>query len=208
MLQSNHRPNRDGFLGYLSAPRCGRVITVIGQVSSENVELAGDHRPRVTDFYLVLRGQEHPKLACREGRRRHCWALPRPQPTQRAVRNLKEMEEGNFGKHKHYKFSAEWAFEWAAFTKSWVRQSDNVQAHLSTITASTCYNLAPSGIFCAVILIKAVLCRRCRAAMRKRTINQQHKGSTQSLVLSYSKETIFAFCHGVKQERLHFGFQG
>lgn len=99
-------------------------------------------------------------------------------------------------------------FEWAAFTKSWVRQSDNVQAHLSTITASTCYNLAPSGIFCAVILIKAVLCRRCRAAMRKRTINQQHKGSTQSLVLSYSKETIFAFCHGVKQERLHFGFQG
>lgn len=106
MLQSNHRPNRDGFLGYLSAPWCGRVITVIGQVSSENVELAGDHPPRVTDFYLVLRGQEHPKLACREGRRRHCWALPRPQPAQRAVRNLKEMEEGNFGKHKHYKFSA------------------------------------------------------------------------------------------------------
>lgn len=100
MLQSNHRPNRDGFLGYLSAPRCGRVITVIGQVSSENVELAGDHPPRVTDFYLVLRGQEHPKLACREGRRRHCWALPGPQPAQRAVRNLKEMEEGNFGKHK------------------------------------------------------------------------------------------------------------
>lgn len=105
-LELSHGRNRDGFLSYLFAPWCGRVVTVIGQVSCEDVELAGDHPPRVTHFYLVLRGQEHPELAGREGQRRHYRVLPRPQSAQRAVRNLKETEEDDLEKHKRYKCSA------------------------------------------------------------------------------------------------------
>lgn len=54
-------------LGYLFAFWCGRMITIVGQVSSKDVELAGNHPPRVSHFDLVLWGQEDPELAGREG---------------------------------------------------------------------------------------------------------------------------------------------
>lgn len=52
------------------------MVTIVGQVSREDVELAWNHPPRVSHLDLVLWGQEGPELAGREGRRRHCWALP------------------------------------------------------------------------------------------------------------------------------------
>ncbi len=63
-------------LRYLFALRCGRVVAIVGQVPSEDVELAWNHPPRVSHLDLVLWGQEGPELAGGEGRRRHCWALP------------------------------------------------------------------------------------------------------------------------------------
>lgn len=82
--------NRSVSLDYLFASWCGRVVAIVGQVSSEDVELAGNHPPRVSHGGLVLWGQEDPELAGGERRRRHRWAFPRPQTTQRAVSNLKE----------------------------------------------------------------------------------------------------------------------
>lgn len=78
---------------YLFALRWGRVVAVVGQVPSEDVELAGNHPPRVPNLDLVLGGQEDSELAGGEGRRRHRWALPGPQPTQRAVRHLQESDD-------------------------------------------------------------------------------------------------------------------
>lgn len=69
------------------------MVTIVGQVPSEDVELAGNHPPRVPNLDLVLGGQEDSELAGGEGRRRHRWALPGPQPTQRAVRHLQERDD-------------------------------------------------------------------------------------------------------------------
>lgn len=69
------------------------MVTIVGQVPSEDVELAGNHPPRVPNLDLVLGGQEESELAGGEGRRRHHWALPGPQPTQRAVRHLQERDD-------------------------------------------------------------------------------------------------------------------
>lgn len=93
--QSDAKQCENQSLGYLFALRRGRVVTIVGQVSSEDVELAGNHPPRVPHFDLVFWGQEDPELAGREGGRWHCWALPRAQPTQRAVRHLQEHDEIN-----------------------------------------------------------------------------------------------------------------
>lgn len=71
------------------------MVPIVGQVTSEDVELARNHPPRVSHFDLVLRGQEDPELAGGEGRRRHCWALPRVQPAQRAVSHLREQNDIN-----------------------------------------------------------------------------------------------------------------
>lgn len=73
---------------YLFAFWCGRVVTVVRQVPSEYIKFAGNNPPRVSHFHFVLWRQENSELAGRERRRRHCRVLPRPQPTQRAVRNL------------------------------------------------------------------------------------------------------------------------
>lgn len=70
------------------------MVTIVGQVSSKDVELARNHPPRVSHVHLVLRGQEDPELAGRERRRRHRRALPRPQPTEGAVRNLRAKRDG------------------------------------------------------------------------------------------------------------------
>lgn len=58
----------EAFPRYLFALRRGRVVATVGQVPGEDVELAGDHPPRVAHSALVLWGQEHPELAGREGR--------------------------------------------------------------------------------------------------------------------------------------------
>lgn len=43
------------FHKYLFAFWRGRVVTVVGQVASEDVELAGNHPPRVSHLQLILR---------------------------------------------------------------------------------------------------------------------------------------------------------
>lgn len=58
------------------------MVTAVGEVSSEDVELAGNHPPRVPHFHLVFWGQEHPELAGVERGRRHCRARPGAESTQ------------------------------------------------------------------------------------------------------------------------------
>lgn len=84
--------NTGEFLKYLFALWWGRVVTIVGQVPGEDIELARNHPPRVAHFPVVLWGQEGPKLAGRERGKRHCWALPWTQPTHWAVRHLQDQE--------------------------------------------------------------------------------------------------------------------
>lgn len=43
------------FYKYLFALRRGRMVPIVGQVASEDVELAWNHPPRVSHLHLILR---------------------------------------------------------------------------------------------------------------------------------------------------------
>lgn len=52
---------------YLFAPRGGRVVAIVGQISGEDVQLARYDPPRVPRLPFTLRGQKDPELSSREG---------------------------------------------------------------------------------------------------------------------------------------------
>lgn len=58
------------------------MVPIIGQVSSEDVELTGNHPPSVSNFHLIFGGQKYSELVGKERQRRHRGVLPRAEATK------------------------------------------------------------------------------------------------------------------------------
>lgn len=73
-----------------------RVVAVVGQVASEDVELAGNDPPCVSRLRFALWGQKHPEVSGGERGGGNGGLRPGAEATQRAVRNLHKNKTASY----------------------------------------------------------------------------------------------------------------
>lgn len=88
--------DRAGALDHLFALWGGRVVPVVGQVASEDVEFAGNDPPCVSWLHFALWGQKHSEVSSGERWGGNGGVRPGAEATQRAVRKLHKNDTGSY----------------------------------------------------------------------------------------------------------------